>query len=352
LRPRVCPGLSWLRPYQFAWASARELAAEQFDLVVGLCPVWHADVHVALNGCRSALLDSSQQRYRSAGARALWRLAKRLNPRQWVYRAIERKQFGPGSSTLVIAPSHRVAEQFRRWHSLGDERLAVVHLGIELDRTPRNVEQARDAFRRQRGLAAGDVAILFAARNYSLKGLEPLLLSFKSVAAACDGARLLVCGSDRDGRYRRLARRLGLGDRVRFLGFVDDVRECFAGVDVFVLPTFYDACSLVVLEALAAGVPVVTTRSNGASELVSDGVDGFIIDSPWDSPALSNRLRRLASDATLRRRMSVHARTHAERLSIHASVQKMLGVLQTRLHPVAVEAEARGLIEQSGRRAA
>jgi len=330
IRPRALPGLRSLRPLQFAAAAARALAHDSFDLVIGFCPLWGADVHVALNGCRPALLDSSQNRFRRAGMRAAWRLGKWVTPRQWVYHEIERQQFSASSSVLVIAPSRRVAGEFIHWHEISEDRLAVVPLGIELPNASDVRQITRDAFRQRCNLRPDDVAVLFAARNYSLKGLEPLLHAFATTARSASQARLLVCGSHRDGCYRRLADRLGIGDRVRFLGFVDEVRECFTGVDVFAMPTFYDACSLVVLEALAAGLPVVTTRMNGASELVSDGVDGFVVDSPWQTSELSRRLDELISDAVLRRKMGDHACANAERLSIHSSVRKLLDVLEKR----------------------
>jgi len=335
IRTRRLPGLDWLQPYQFAAASERELAIGEFDLVVGFAHLWRQDVCLAISGCRKALLKSSAQRFRSGPSRLLWRTGKLLSPKQWVYRWIEHKQFGQETPPFVIAPSHRVAHDFRRWHALADDQLAVVPLGIELSSaTQRGASHHainhRQAFRQRFALGPADIAILFAARNYSLKGLEPLLLSFAPVARECAEARLLVCGSDRDARFRRLAAELGLAAQVRFLGFVDDAQECFAGVDLFVLPTFYDACSLVVLEALAAGLPVVTTRANGAAELVSDGIDGYVVDAPWALDQLSDRMHRLVARAELRNTMSQQARTGAARLSIERSVESVLRVLVNR----------------------
>jgi len=99
--------------------------------------------------------------------------------------------------------------------------------------------------------------------------------------------RLLACGGKREAAHGRQAERLGITGQVNFLGFVDDIRSCFAGADVFAFPTFYDPCSLVVLEAMRAGLPVITTRANGAAELITDGSEGFIIDSPWDTDAFA-----------------------------------------------------------------
>jgi UDP-glucose:(heptosyl)LPS alpha-1,3-glucosyltransferase len=187
---------------------------------------------------------------------------------------------------------------------------------------------ARDAFRRRHGLGPDDVAVLFVARNYVLKGLQPLLDAFAKIGRQPNRSRLIVCGSRRDSRFRRQARRLGVADRVLFLGFVDDVRECFAGCDVFAFPTFYDPCSLVVLEAMNAGLPVVTTRQNGAGELLIEGVDGFVIASPWAQPQLADRLGRLVCNAELRRRMGEAAHRHVRAFTVEARQQEMLTALE------------------------
>lgn len=323
VRPRKLPGFGWLQPYRFAAASARELASHRFDLVIGFSNVWRQDVCIAITGCRRAQMDDAHRRIRSPWTRAVRRASTFASPRQWVYHWIERKQFQTGNAPLVIAPSNRVAEDFRRWHDLDDDRLGVVHLGTEVD-TSADEAAARESFRRLCGLRAEDVAVLFAARDYAARGLDALLESWVRVALACPNARLLVCGNNRDSYFRRRATRLGLDGRVQFLGYVNDVRECLAAADVFALPTFYDSCNLMVLEAQSAGVPVVTTRAEGAAELVTDGLNGYLVNSPWDCEQLSNRLQRLILDARLRERMGQQARIRAPRLTIDASVRKTL----------------------------
>jgi UDP-glucose:(heptosyl)LPS alpha-1,3-glucosyltransferase len=203
----------------------------------------------------------------------------------------------------------------------------VVYNLLDDQRAQPDAADARETFRRRQGLGADEVAVLFAARNYSMKGLGPLLECFARVARDCPRARLVVCGSRRDETYRRMAARLGVEKQVLFLRFVDDVRQCFAGCDVFAFPTFYDPCSLVVLEAMHAGRPVITTRQNGAGELLTDGLDGFVIDSPWALDALTDRLRRLVSDDDLRRSMGRQAQAHAEQLTAHARLDDLLAAL-------------------------
>ena len=104
-----------------------------------------------------------------------------------------------------------------------------------------------------------------------------------------------------------MARRLGVFDRVTFHGFVDDVRPFFFGADAFVLPTFHDACSLAVGEAWACGLPVITTRFNGAAELMTSGVHGWVLNDPRDSRELARRMESLLEPG-LRNTMSAAAR--------------------------------------------
>src|SRR5207247_4433083 len=105
--------------------------------------------------------------------------------------------------------------------------------------------------------------------------------------------RLLVVGSPRLAGYRRLARRLGIEKQVQFLGQRADVHHCYFAADFLVDPTFYDPCSLVVLEALACGLPVVTSRYNGASELLKPPQDGYVIDDPHDHVQLAAAMEQL-----------------------------------------------------------
>ncbi len=112
-----------------------------------------------------------------------------------------------------------------------------------------------------------------------------------------------------------------------FAGSVDDIRPMYAASDVYVHPTWYDPCSLVVLEALACGLPVITTRFNGVSELITDTLDGFVIDTPRDVSALAERMMQLF-DAELRRRMGAEARRLADQHTLERNFTEMMFVFE------------------------
>ena len=319
------PGFGVLRPYWFGRESERAIRPAGMDLVVGFMNTWYQDVYLAVGGTRPGTIDYSSRRFRSLPARAIFRACKAASPKDWLYRAIARRQFSSQYLPYVIAPSKIVAEHFQHYHNVPAERIAVIHNA--LDEQAAAIEPGmREAFRARAGLAADERAILFVARNYALKGLEPLLTAMKTVAERCPRARLVVCGSNRDRSYRRQAERLGIADRVRFLGSVDDIRPCFAGCDLFAFPTFYDTCSLVVLEAMDAGLPVVTTRQNGASELLTDGTDAFVIDSPWSTEQMADRLLRLLGDAALRTRIAERGRETVQRHGLQRRMSDLMDV--------------------------
>jgi UDP-glucose:(heptosyl)LPS alpha-1,3-glucosyltransferase len=134
-------------------------------------------------------------------------------------------------------------------------------------------------------VAPDEIVGLFVAMNYRLKGMAQLLRALVHVSKE-RRFRIVVVGSDKYKQYERMARRLGLEDRVKFLGFRSDPRDAYFGADFLVHPTFYDPCSLVALEALACGLPVLTSRYNGAGEKLAPPVDGLIINDPHDAREL------------------------------------------------------------------
>jgi UDP-glucose:(heptosyl)LPS alpha-1,3-glucosyltransferase len=114
--------------------------------------------------------------------------------------------------------------------------------------------------------------------------------------------------------------RLGLGSCVRFEDFVVDLRAHYAAADVFVLPTYYDACSLTVLEASACGLPAITTAWNGAAELMTHGKDGFVIPEP-DAIADLTRAMDTCMDPAVRDRIAPAARALGVRSSIDRNIE-------------------------------
>jgi UDP-glucose:(heptosyl)LPS alpha-1,3-glucosyltransferase len=197
----------------------------------------------------------------------------------------------------VIAISDMVRRHFETYYGLGPDDVRLVRIAIDPRRfNERDRPKRRLEWRETWGLRPEDTVALFAGINYRLKGLEPLLYAVRRLPPGTP-FRLLVAGGSRTGAFERLARRLGLAERVRFVGYCADMRNCYFASDFFVHPTFYDPCSQVVLEALACGLPVITSRYNGASELLRPPREGYVIDDPHDHAHLAWCLGQLLDPA-------------------------------------------------------
>jgi UDP-glucose:(heptosyl)LPS alpha-1,3-glucosyltransferase len=161
--------------------------------------------------------------------------------------------------------------------------------------------------------------------NYRLKGLAPLI---KALPHVTDGrrCRIVVIGGANFQRYKSLARRLGVADRVTFLGFRSDPRDAYFGADFLVHPTFYDPCSLVVLEALACGLPVVTSRYNGAAEKL-DPECGLVVTDPHDARELGAALTDMLDPARLTVRKTAAAEA-GRRWTFEDHYRQLVGVFE------------------------
>jgi len=272
-----------------------------YDLGVG----WRYDILHPLAGSR---LSNARQDLLSLG---LWAgFKRRLSPwytrRKREFQALEERQFGPGPG-IVIAASRLVQVDLQRRYDLDPDRIRLVYNGIGLPRMAGlDAQLCRANLRRSLGLHE-EVLFLFAGNNFRLKGLGPSLEALSHLKRASRSCHLAVIGRGPREEYQAKARRLGVFDRVSFHGFVHDVRPFFLGSDAFVLPTFHDACSLAVGEAWACGLPVITTRFNGAAELMTSGIQGWVLDDPRDAEELARRMESLL-DRGLRDKMSAAAR--------------------------------------------
>jgi UDP-glucose:(heptosyl)LPS alpha-1,3-glucosyltransferase len=151
----------------------------------------------------------------------------------------------------------------------------------------------RGEWRDRWGILPQETVALFAAINYRLKGLEPLLYAVRELVkrpeyqALNNPFRLIVAGNPDYSRWQHLAKRLEIAGCVTFVGLCHEMRDAYFGADFLVHPTFYDPCSLVVLEALACALPVITSRANGASELLHPLQEGYVVDDPHDHARLA-----------------------------------------------------------------
>lgn len=237
--------------------------------------------------------------------------------------ALERLQLAQAGR--VVAVSREVERVFRKRFQVPQQRLVVIPNGIDIRHfNPGDAAATRDVARGRLGLAPDSLMLLSAAHNFRLKGVHHAIQALALLGPTLADAQLLVAGAGASAEFAALAERAGVASRVRFLGQVADMPALFAAADIFVHPTAHDACSLATLEAMACGVPVITTRRNGAADGMVSGREGWVLDAP-DTKALAAALRIMA-DPVRREPMRAAARRFAERHDFNATVDQIEAV--------------------------
>jgi UDP-glucose:(heptosyl)LPS alpha-1,3-glucosyltransferase len=315
-----------LRILSFALKCHQQMKRDKFDVIMGVGNTWQADLLQPHGGVHWKWFWRSLRAYKSPwlwGAKFLGRI---LSLKQWVEGIVEDAPYRKGVKQIV-AISEMVKRDIVDYYGIPEEKVVVIYNGVDTEHFhPRNKEY-REEIRSRYGLSPQDVVLIFVSHNFRLKGLRYLMQALPLIKKKNGNIKLLVVGRDHNGPYWRLAKKLGCEEDVFFAGGVRDLERYYPSADILVHPTFYDACSLVVLEALASGVPVITTRSNGAGWIISEGKEGFVIDDPSDIKTLAEKIVVL-SDPSFWKKASQAARQMAQQYSQQRSYQKLLKILQ------------------------
>lgn len=319
-RVPVVSGSGVLRTLSFALFAAQRARRLSLDLVHSFDRIFQQDLYRAGEGVHREWLARRQ-----AALRRMTTLTDSLLPFHRLVLALERRIFQQGGARLIVANSEQVAGEIVRHYAPLSAPVKVVRNGVDLERFhPRAGATLGPETRAALGLRRDQVVLLFLGSGFTRKGLAFLLRALGHLPVR-DRPSLLVVGKGRSEPYLALARRLGLSEGVRFLGVVADPLPFYATADAFVLPSLYDPSSNACLEAMAVGLPVITTRANGASELIEDGREGWIVDNPQDTKGLSERLSQLA-DVTVRMEMGRRARERVEAFSWDRHIEEMLAL--------------------------
>ncbi len=327
-------GPRFLRPWRFAETCAAALGQARHDVSLGFNKTWGQDVLYPQGGLHAASHDCNLNKFTPGWKRNIAAFLKKFDLAHRSFTRLEQRQYLHEPRPLIVVNSLMVRRHFQQYYDFPADRVFVVRSAIDAGRFGEaDRPQLRDSARRQWNISPGQTVALFAATNYRLKGLEPLLRSVRVLlrqpefAQAAKDFRLLVVGHPRFRAYQRLASRLGIADHVTFAGHCGDMRQAYFAADLLVHPTFYDPCSLVVLEALACGLPVITTRANGASELLHPLQEGYVIDDPHDHAHMAWCLGQLLCPDR-RARCSATARKTAATWTFARHYQALLGVFR------------------------
>jgi UDP-glucose:(heptosyl)LPS alpha-1,3-glucosyltransferase len=241
---------------------------------------------------------------------------------------LEESLFEKRMAGRVIAASQMVVNEITDLYRYSADKIDVVRTGVPLDGF-RFDPELREKSRAELKLKQDQIALLFAGSGWERKGL---LFAIEAMALCKNRKmRLLVAGRGEAGPYKTTRLRFWREDPVQFLGEVADLVPLYAAADIFILPTIYDPFSNACLEALASGLPVITTRSNGFSEIIEDGVHGSIVDNPANLVGLRDAIR-FWSDPSRRDAARSANIERASQFDISKNVAQTLEIL-TRVAP-------------------
>ena len=315
-------GSLW-RDWGFARAVCGELSRRRFDLVQSHERIACCDVYRAGDGVHAEWL---HERARAQGP--IQRLATRLNPHHRYLLAAERALFTSPRLRAVICNSEMVRGEIAARFGTPAEKLVLIRNGVDAAHFHPGLRGSmRTAVRQQLGVPLEANVALHVGSGFERKGVQGLL---RALALAPRELWTIVVGKDkRLARFVAEARLLGVGDRVRFVGAVSDVRPYYAAADSFVLATLYDPQPNAALEAMACGLPVVTTPKCGVAELLRDGESGFIRDA-LDPVGLADALARL--DPATAARLGANALEGVKRFTPAAMAGEYLALYRRLLH--------------------
>ncbi|MEP6820944.1 MAG: glycosyltransferase family 4 protein [Chthoniobacterales bacterium] len=247
-------------PMQFADAVDRARLEEHCDLVMSLERVRHCDVFRAGDGVHRAWLER-----RGRAGDVMEHLSMALNSKHQRMFRLEEALFKHGGARRVIANSLMVKREIESIYGYPAERIDVVTNGVPVEEF-RSTAAERKESRKVLDLTPNDFALLFVGSGWERKGLADAVRALKEIDDP--KVKLFVAGRGNDRVFRARG--------AHFLGEVDDLATLYRACDLFVLPTLYDPFSNACLEALASGLPVVTTHANGFSEIMTEGVHGSV----------------------------------------------------------------------------
>ncbi len=297
---------AWLQVPTFAARLRGRLDPSAYDIVhIHDCQALDGDL-ITAHSCAAAWFDVARQEAGFPKAQLSRVYPAHASVIIWERFALRR------SDVPIIAVSGKTGSELERYVGVDPNRIHVIYNGIDTERfrPPQSRAAALAALadsvvpRRKDG-----VVLAFIGYSFRRKGLGRAIQAL--AGAGDERVELWVAGGDEPAPYARLAAELGVADRVRFLGHRSDVVPLLQAADGFIFPTSYDPFPLVLMESIGCGTPLITSRAAGIAELMSDGVEGYLVNDPMDVDELTQALSRFLAQQQRWPELSAAARALA-----------------------------------------
>lgn len=314
----------------------QHLSENHYDIIHSTLPYTFADIYQPRGGSYPEAAIRNASSYKRTTVRFLKLFTSFANIKRTTLARAEKKLCRKQDGPIVAALSEYVKTQFKKHYNLPDERICVIPNGIK---PTHNINKTRSDKLRSQILAQlkikeaqMPVFFVFAANNFRLKGLVPLIRAMKILTEKFTKRPpyLVVVGKGSAADYRRLGCKLKIANRIIFIGPTSHMQNVLDVTDVAVLPTYYDPSSRFILEALAAGKPVITTKYNGAVDLFTADRHGKIFDSPDDIDSLAEAMKYFCNTENITTsKKTIEDDDIKTKVSIKTHCQKLLDLYDT-----------------------
>lgn len=296
---RVNKAFSPLKILSFQREFKKITDKQKFDIIYGLCQVYPVDIYRVGGGIHGYWM---RLQYPDAAVRWIKYITSLVH---LAMVRVENQIFKEGNCRLFITNSGLIKDQIMEYFRIPEDRIKVVYNGVDYELFNPDVKRYRKTMREKYGICDDELVILFVANNWERKGLSTIIEAMPKTDI--EKLRLIAIGRGKKSSYVSLARDCKINtDKIIFAGHAEDAEKFYGMADIFILPTRYEPFSNVCLEAMACGLPVITTKNNGASELIIESENGFILNDWKDSESLS-RFIKILNDSAARERMGENA---------------------------------------------
>ncbi len=293
-----------------------------FDCIISFERTTCQDIYRAGEGSHAEWL-----KIRSAVEPLYKRLSFKINPLHVYMLKLEKEIFK--NTKLIVANSEMVKRQIIDHYAIPEEKITVIYNGVDLKRfSPQNKDRWRKDVRDSLNISRDTKVLLFVGSGFERKGLRTFI---KAIPLIKDRNFIaIIIGRGDTDRYRAMAEKFGVLNHILFLGVQKEIERFYAAADLFVLPTLYDPFSNATLEAMASGLPVITTKNNGAAELIENGQEGLVMEALFNSEELAERIDHCLNDHESMGRM---ARKKAEGFPIEVAAERFIKAIEGIINP-------------------
>ncbi len=315
-----------IRILHFALRHKAMVSREQFDVILGFGNTMAMNVYQSHGGVHYMSNIRKLRAVENPALRFLKTLSLFATPKYHARAWIESAPFRAQQHPVIIAISDMVGNDIAHCFGIEKDDIRLVYNGIDAKRFARGAHKERVELRERLGMDR-EVVFLFMAYDFRKKGVKHLIQAAGVLRRRVGPGRfrVLIVGGSPSPSLSKQVRRLDLGDVVTFHGPTKEPEAFYGACDVFTLPTFYDACSLVVFEAMAAGLPTITTVFNGASGIISHGVDGAVLQDPGNVAEIADAMETFLDEKLLEAASAAAIRT-ASKYTLEHNHEQMIKI--------------------------